>query len=83
MKIELLVQDLKKFLGQHLTINWLANFNHISKICKTASNKLHALARVSHYMYMDEDKRRILFNFYFLLSPHMDESQQINKQKNQ
>ena len=41
------------------------NFNHhISKICKTASNKLHALARVSHYM--DEDKRRILFNSYFL-----------------
>ena len=41
------------------------NFNHhISKICKTASNKLHALARVSHYM--DEDKMRILFNSYFL-----------------
>ena len=41
------------------------NFNHhISKICKTASNKLHALARVSHYM--DEDKRRILFNSYLL-----------------
>ena len=40
------------------------NFNHhISKICKTASNKLHALARVSNYI--DEDKRRILFNSYF------------------
>ena len=38
--------------------------HHISKICKTASNKLHALARVSHCM--DEDKRRILFNSYFL-----------------
>ena len=44
------------------------NFNHhISKICKTASNKLHALARVSHYM--DEDKRRILFNSYFFICP--------------
>ena len=41
------------------------NFNHhISKIGKTASNKLHALARVSHYMH--EDKSRILFNSYFL-----------------
>ena len=41
------------------------NFNHhISKICKTAGNKLHALARVSHYM--EKDKRRILFNSYFL-----------------
>ena len=40
------------------------NFNHhISKICKTANNKLHALARVSNYI--DEDKRRILFNSYF------------------
>ena len=41
------------------------NFNHhISKICKTAGNKLHALARVSHYM--EKDRRRILFNSYFL-----------------
>ena len=37
------------------------NFNHhISNICKTASNKLHALARVSYYM--GQDKRGILFN---------------------
>ena len=35
----------------------------LSKICKTASNKLHALARISHYI--DEDKRRILFKSYF------------------
>ena len=41
------------------------NFNHhISKICKTASNKLHALAILSHYL--DKDKRGILFNSYFL-----------------
>ena len=37
------------------------NFNHhISNICKTASNKLHALARVLYYM--GQDKRGILFN---------------------
>ena len=53
----------EKRLG--LTFYNQLNFNqHLSKISKTASNKLHALARVSHYM--DEDKRRILFNSYFL-----------------
>ena len=42
------------------------NFNHqISKICKPASNKLHALARVSNYI--DEDKRRI-FQFALFIS---------------
>ena len=47
-----------------VTFNNQLNFNHhISKICKTASNKLHALARVSNYI--DEDKKRILFNSYF------------------
>ena len=41
------------------------NFNHhISKICKTASNKLHALTRV--FLCMNQDKRRILFDSYFL-----------------
>ena len=52
----------EKLLG--VTFDNQLNFNqHISKICKTASNKLHALARVSSYI--DEDKRRILFNSYF------------------
>ena len=52
----------EKFLG--VTFDNQLNFNHhISEICKTASNKLHALARVSNYI--DEDKRRILFNSYF------------------
>ena len=52
----------EKLLG--VTFDNQLNFNHhISKICKTASNKLHALARVSNYI--DEDKRRILFNPYF------------------
>ena len=49
----------EKCLG--VTFDNQLNFNHhISKICKTASNKLYALARVSHYNV--EDKRRILFN---------------------
>ena len=49
----------EKLLG--VTFDNQLNFNyHISKTCKTASNKLHALARVSPYM--GEDKRRILFN---------------------
>ena len=38
--------------------------HHISKISKTANNKLHELARVSYYI--NEDKRRIIFNSYFL-----------------
>ena len=44
----------EKLLG--VTFDNQLNFNlHISKICNTASNKLHALARVSNYI--DEDKR--------------------------
>ena len=40
------------------------NFNHqISNICETAVNKLHTLARVSNYI--DQDKKRILFNSPF------------------
>ena len=58
----------------------------MSKICKTASNKLHALARVSRYM--DEDKRRILFNSYFLYQLNycpliwMSHNKSINKKIN-
>ena len=52
----------EKLLG--VTFDNQLNFNHhISKIYKTASNKLYALAIVSHYI--DEDKRKILFNSYF------------------
>ena len=37
------------------------NFNHhISNISKTAGNKLDALDKASNYM--DQDKKRILFN---------------------
>ena len=53
----------EKILGVTFDNRW--NFNHhISNICKTADNKVHALARLSNYM--DQDKKRILFNSYFL-----------------
>ena len=53
----------EKLLG--VTFDNRLSFNHhISNICKTAGNELHALARVSNYM--DQDKKRILFNSYFL-----------------
>ena len=75
----------EKLLG--VTFDNQLNFNyHISKICKTASNKLHALAKVSHYM--DEDKRRILFNSYFSSQFNycpliwMNHSKSINKKMN-
>ena len=42
--------------------NRLSFNHHISNTYKAAGNKLHALARVSNYM----DKKRILFNSYFL-----------------
>ena len=52
----------EKFLS--VTFDNQLNFNHhISKIYETASNKLNATARVSHYI--NEDKREILFNSYF------------------
>ena len=39
----------ENFLG--VTFDNKLNFNHhISKICKTATDKLHSFARVSHYM---------------------------------
>ena len=53
----------EKLLG--VTFDNQLNFNHhISNMCKAASNKSHALCRVSHCI--NEDKRRILFNSYFL-----------------
>ena len=39
--------------------NRLNSNHHISNICKTAGNKLYALARVSNYM--NQDKNRLLF----------------------
>ena len=63
MKIASLIQNLKTLLG--VTLDNRFNFYHyISNICKTAGNEPHALVRVSNYM--DQDKKRILFNSYFL-----------------
>ena len=39
------------------------NFNeHVSNLCKKASNKLHALDRVSHYM--STDKKRLIMKAF-------------------
>ena len=63
MKIASLIQNLKTLLG--VTLDNRFNFYHyISNICKTAGNEPHALVRVSNCM--DQDKKRILFNSYFL-----------------
>ena len=51
----------EKLLG--VTIDKNLNFNsHISNLCKKASQKLHALARVSPFM--DAEKLRILMNSF-------------------
>ena len=63
----------EKLLG--VTFGNQLNFNrHISKICKTASNKPHAFARVSHYI--DEDKKYFSIHTFYpnLNTVHMDES---------
>ena len=62
-----------KLLG--ITIDNELKFNvHVSKLCKQASQKLHALS------YMNENKRRIIMKAFitisiWLLSPRMDVSQ--------
>ena len=51
----------KKLLG--VIIDNKLTFNeHVSKLCKKASNKLHALARISKYM--TKDKLRIIMNAF-------------------
>ena len=50
-----------KLLG--ITIDNELKFNvHVSKLCKQASQKLHALSRVSPYM--NENKRRIIMKAF-------------------
>ena len=52
----------KKLLG--VIIDDKLTFNeHVSKLCKKASNKLHALARISKYM--TKDKLRTIMNAFF------------------
>ena len=47
-----------------VTFNNRLTFNiHIFNLCKTANNKHHALTRVSSYI--DQDKKRIIFNSNF------------------
>ena len=58
----------KKLLG--VIIDNKLTFNeHVSKLCKKASNKLHALARTSKYM--TKDKLRTIMNAFLFLSLHI------------
>ena len=51
----------EKLLG--ITINNALKFdNHVNKLCKNASGKLHALGRVAKYM--DVEKRRKIMNAF-------------------
>ena len=56
--------------GNRLTFN-----NHVSKLCKTISNKPYGLTRVAFYT--DQDKKILLFIHIFiaiwLLTSYMDE----------
>ena len=59
----------KKFLGV-LIDNKLTFNEHVSKLCKKASNKLHALVRISKYMTKDK-LRTIMDAFFSSLSLHI------------
>ena len=63
-----------KLLG--VTIDNKLNFDeHVTKLCKKASQKIHALARISNYM--SQDKLRILMKAFIefqLLSSCLDVS---------
>ena len=54
-----------KMLGIKFDSN-LSFENHVTSLCKKASQKLHALARVSHYM--DLNKSRNLMKSFCYLS---------------
>ena len=58
----------KKLLGV-LIDNKLTFNEHVSKLCKKASNKLHALTRISKYMI--RDNLRAIMNAFFLLISHI------------
>ena len=49
---------LRVFIDDKLTFN-----EHVSQLCKKASNKLHALARTSKYM--TKDKLKTIINAFF------------------
>ena len=52
----------RKLLGV-LIDNKITFNNHVSKLCKEASNKLHVLARISEYM--AKEKLRTIMNTFF------------------
>ena len=66
----------EKLLGVKFDSN-LSFESHVTSLCKKASQKLHALARISHYM--DLNKRRnlmkALITCQFTYSPKIDFSQ--------
>ena len=52
----------EKLLG--INIDPILTFNeHVSKLCKKASQKLHAIARISRYVI--KDKLRLIMNAFF------------------
>ena len=52
----------EKLLG--INIDHFLIFNeHVAKLCKKASQKLHAIARISSYL--NENKRRLIMNAFF------------------
>ena len=51
----------EKLLGVKFDSN-LSFEGHVTSLCKKASQKLHALARISHYM--DLNKRRLIWMFH-------------------
>ena len=73
----------KKLLG--VIIDNKLTFNeHVSKLCKKASNKLHALDWISNYM--TQDKLRTIMNAFFfsvcILPLNLDVPQSNTQQKN-
>ena len=76
--------ECEKLLGVKFD-NKLTLEKHITDICRKASRKVYALARIAPYM--DLSKRRMVMNAFFqfavqLLSTDLDVSQSHNKQKN-
>ena len=62
---DLIIKTIKseKLLG--INIDHFLTFNeHVSKLCKKASRKLHAIARISSYL--NKNKLRLIMNAFFL-----------------
>ena len=61
--MNLKLDAVKKAKLQGISIDTTVSFgHHIRSLCKKASQKLHALARIAHYM--DFEKRRSLMNAF-------------------